>query len=86
PLTSSGQQIASNLTTTSLELPLPEVLINEKTQFIHQLYKLSLHQFLNKTESARDFQAFKLVGSYLISMAHGQPSQQYWQLVNSTFN
>ncbi|MFX6213577.1 chemotaxis protein, partial [Acinetobacter baumannii] len=79
PLTSSGQQISANLTTTSLELPLPEVLINEKTQFIHQLYKLSLHQFLNKTESARDFQAFKLVGSYLISMAHGQPSQQYWQ-------
>ncbi|MCO4302621.1 chemotaxis protein, partial [Acinetobacter baumannii] len=61
PLTSSGQQIASKLSTVSLELPLPEVLIevliNERTQFIHQLYKLSLHQFLNKTESARDFQA-----------------------------
>ncbi|MCO4302806.1 chemotaxis protein, partial [Acinetobacter baumannii] len=57
PLTSSGQQIASKLSTASLELPLPEVLINERTQFIHQLYKLSLHQFLNKTENARDFQA-----------------------------
>ncbi|KAE9798334.1 chemotaxis protein, partial [Escherichia coli] len=65
---------------------LPEVLINERTQFIHQLYKLSLHQFLNKTESARDFQAFKLIGSYLVSMAQGQPSQQYWQLVNSAFS
>ncbi|HCI3537602.1 TPA: chemotaxis protein [Acinetobacter baumannii] len=85
-LTSSGQQIASKLSTASLELPLPEVLINERTQFIHQLYKLSLHQFLNKTESARDFQAFKLIGSYLVSMAQGQPSQQYWQLVNSAFS
>ncbi|MDH2468601.1 chemotaxis protein [Acinetobacter baumannii] len=90
PLTSSGQQIASKLSTVSLELPLPEVLIevliNERTQFIHQLYKLSLHQFLNKTESARDFQAFKLIGGYLVSMAQGQPSQQYWQLVNSAFS
>ncbi|EHU2653714.1 hypothetical protein [Acinetobacter baumannii] len=86
PLTSSGQQIASKLSTVSLELPLPEVLINERTQFIHQLYKLSLHQFLNKTERARDFQAFKLIGSYLVSMAQGQPSQQYWQLVNSAFS
>ncbi|MFA3338943.1 chemotaxis protein, partial [Acinetobacter baumannii] len=86
PLTSSGQQIASKLSTASLELPLPEVLINERTQFIHQLYKLSLHQFLNKTESARDFQAFKLIGGYLVSMAQGQPSQQYWQLVNSAFS
>ncbi|MBE4722343.1 chemotaxis protein [Acinetobacter baumannii] len=86
PLTSSGQQIASKLSTVSLELSLPEVLINERTQFIHQLYKLSLHQFLNKTENARDFQAFKLIGSYLVSMAQGQPSQQYWQLVNSAFS
>ncbi|HAV4456415.1 TPA: chemotaxis protein [Acinetobacter baumannii] len=86
PLTSSGKQIASKLSTASLELPLPEVLINERTQFIHQLYKLSLHQFLNKTESTRDFQAFKLIGGYLVSMAQGQPSQQYWQLVNSAFS
>ncbi|OFD27767.1 chemotaxis protein [Acinetobacter baumannii] len=86
PLTSSGKQIASKLSTASLELPLPEVLINERTQFIHQLYKLSLHQFLNKTENARDFQAFKLIGGYLVSMAQGQPSQQYWQLVNSAFS
>lgn len=62
------------------------MLINERTQFIHQLYKLSLHQFLNKTENARDFQAFKLIGGYLVSMAQGQPSQQYWQLVNSAFS
>lgn len=86
PLTSSGQQISANLTVASLELPLSEVVINEKTQFIHQLYKLSLLKFLNKTETTQDFQAFKLIGSYLVSMAHGQPSQQYWQLVNSAFN
>lgn len=86
PLTSSGQQISANLTVASLELPLSEVVINERTQFIHQLYKLSLLKFLNKTETTQDFQAFKLIGSYLVSMAHGQPSQQYWQLVNSGFN
>lgn len=85
PLTSSGQAIAPLLANTALELPLPEVLINETTQFIHQLYKLSLHQFLNKTEANHNFQAFKLIGTYLVSMANHQPSQQYWQLVNYAF-
>ena len=86
PLTSSGQAIAPLLANTSLELPLPEVFINEKTQFIHQLYKLSLHQFLNKTVSTHNFQAFKLISAYLVGMADHQPSQQYWQLVNYAFN
>ena len=61
PLTSSGQAIAPLLANTALELPLPEVFINETTQFIHQLYKLSLHQFLNKAEANHNFQAFKPV-------------------------
>ena len=85
PLTSSGQAIAPILANTALELPLLEVLINETTQFIHQLYKLSLHQFLNKTETNHNFQAFKIIGTYLVSMANHQPSQQYWQLVNYAF-
>ncbi|EOQ62970.1 hypothetical protein F935_02063 [Acinetobacter calcoaceticus ANC 3811] len=86
PLTSSGQAIAPLLANTSLELPSPEVFINEQTQFIHQLYKLSLHQFLNKTEATHNFQAFKLIATYLVSMANHQPSQQYWQLVNYAFD
>ncbi|WP_202742797.1 chemotaxis protein [Acinetobacter calcoaceticus] len=85
PLTSSGQAIVPLIANTSLELPLPEVFINEKTQFIHQLYKLSLHQILNKTEANHNFQAFKLIGTYLVSLANHQPSQQYWQLVNYAF-
>ncbi|WP_060465448.1 hypothetical protein [Acinetobacter sp. LMB-5] len=86
PLTTSGQAIVPLLANTSLELPLPEILISEKTQFIHQLYKLSLHQFLKKTVSAQNFQAFKLIATYLVSMANTQPSQKYWQLVNYAFN
>lgn len=86
PLTSSGQAIAPLLANASLELPLPQVFINEKTQFIHQLYKLSLHQFLNKTEATHHYQAFKLIGTYLVSMAKHQSSQQYWQLVNYAFD
>jgi len=86
PLTTSGQAIVPLLANTSLELPLPEILIKEKTQFIHQLYKLSLHQFLKKTASAQNFQAFKLIATYLVSMANTQPSQKYWQLVNYAFN
>ncbi|MGK3625755.1 chemotaxis protein, partial [Acinetobacter sp. A11] len=85
-LTTSGQAIVPLLANTSLELPLPEILISEKTQFIHQLYKLSLHQFLKKTASAQNFQAFKLIATYLVSMANTQPSQKYWQLVNYAFN
>ncbi|MEA1228726.1 chemotaxis protein [Acinetobacter sp. IRS14] len=86
PLTSSGQAIAPLLANASLELPFPEVFINEKTQFIHQLYKLSLHQFLNKTEATHHYQAFKLISTYLVSLAKHQPSQQYWQLVNYAFD
>ncbi|RSO58783.1 chemotaxis protein [Acinetobacter lactucae] len=86
PLTTSGQAIVPLLANTSLELPLPEILMSEKTQFIHQLYKLSLHQFLKKTASAQNFQAFKLIATYLVSMASTQPSQKYWQLVNYAFN
>ncbi|WP_171430165.1 chemotaxis protein [Acinetobacter lactucae] len=86
PLTTSGQALVPLLANTSLELPLPEILISEKTQFIHQLYKLSLHQFLKKTASAQNFQAFKLIATYLVSMANTQPSQKYWQLVNYAFN
>ncbi|MGP4770715.1 chemotaxis protein [Acinetobacter sp. PFS20] len=86
PLTSSGQAIAPLLANASLELAFPEVFINEKTQFIHQLYKLSLHQLLNKTEATHHYQAFKLIGTYLVSMAKHQSSQQYWQLVNYTFD
>ncbi|EXS35456.1 hypothetical protein [Acinetobacter sp. 826659] len=86
PLTTSGQAIVPLLANTSLQLPLPEILISEKTQFIHQLYKLSLHQFLKKTASAQNFQAFKLIATYLVSMANTQPSQKYWQLVNYAFN
>ncbi|EOQ75764.1 hypothetical protein [Acinetobacter lactucae] len=86
PLTTSGQALVPLLANTSLELPLPDILMSEKTQFIHQLYKLSLHQFLKKTASAQNFQSFKLIAVYLISMANHQPSQQYWQLVNYTFN
>ncbi|MCG9492416.1 chemotaxis protein [Acinetobacter pittii] len=86
PLTTSGQAIVPLLANTSLELPLPEILMSEKTQFIHQLYKLSLHQFLKKTASAQNFQAFKLIATYLVSMANTQPSQKYWQLVNYAFN
>ncbi|NUF21794.1 chemotaxis protein [Acinetobacter oleivorans] len=86
PLTSSGQAIAPLLANASLELAFPEVFINEKTQFIHQLYKLSLHQLLNKTEATHHYQAFKLISTYLVSMAKHQPSQQYWQLVNYAFD
>ncbi len=55
PLTTSGQAIVPLLANTSLELPLPEILIKEKTQFIHQLYKLSLHQFFKKDSLSSEF-------------------------------
>ena len=54
----------------------------EKSAYVHQLYKLSLHKLLQHTAQSLDFQAIKIVGVYLASFARNTPSQQYWELVN----
>ncbi|WP_151981110.1 chemotaxis protein [Acinetobacter guerrae] len=54
----------------------------EKSAYIHQIYKLCLHKLLQHSAKPLDFQAIKLVGAYLASLAQNTPSQQYWQLVN----
>ena len=56
----------------------------EKSAYVHQLYKLSLHKLLQHTAQSLDFQAIKIVGVYLASFARNTPSQQYWELVNIT--
>ncbi|MCU4414279.1 chemotaxis protein [Acinetobacter ursingii] len=54
----------------------------EKSAYVHQLYKLSLRKLLQHTVQSLDFQAIKIVGVYLASLAKNTPSQQYWELVN----
>ena len=61
---------------------LPQAPSLEKSQYIHQLYKLCLNKLIKQTETPLDLQGIKLVGVYLAGMASNLPSQQYWQLVN----
>lgn len=63
-------------------LQLPNVASVEKSDYVHQLYKLSLTAFLAQKVSATDTQAMKIAGQYLAYLAQGTPSSQYWALVN----
>lgn len=63
-------------------LQLPNVASVEKSDYVHQLYKLSLSAFLAQKISATDTQAMKIAGQYLASLSQGTPSAQYWALVN----
>lgn len=63
-------------------LQLPNVASVEKSDYVHQLYKLSLTAFLAQKVNATDTQAMKIAGQYLAYLAQGTPSSQYWALVN----
>ena len=86
PLTQEGQPIISALECIEPKFNLPQAPELEKSVYIHKLYKLSLQKLLNHTETALDFQALKLVGTYLSHLAQNTPSQQYWNLVHVAFN
>ncbi|QER40051.1 chemotaxis protein [Acinetobacter suaedae] len=86
PITKEGQTIQPllNLLTPSFNLPQAPVL--EKSQYIHQLYKLCIHKLIKQTETPLDLQGMKLVGVYVAGLSTNHPSQQYWQLVNVALN
>lgn len=82
PLTKEGQTIQPLLSLISPRFNLPLAPTLEKSQYIHQLYKLCLHKLIKQTETPLDLQGIKLVGVYLAGLSTDLPSQQYWQLVN----
>ncbi|MGG2098014.1 chemotaxis protein [Acinetobacter haemolyticus] len=82
PLTKEGQTIQPLLSLISPRFNLPLAPALEKSQYIHQLYKLCLHKLIKQTETPLDLQGIKLVGVYLAGLSTDLPSQQYWQLVN----
>lgn len=82
PLTKEGQTIQPLLDCITPNFELPQAPNLEQSQYIHQLYKLCLNKLLKQAESPLDLQGIKLIGVYLAGLASGQPSQQYWQLVN----
>lgn len=61
---------------------LPNTFNLEKSDYVHQLYKLSLTAFLAQKISSTDIQAMKIAGQYLAYFAQGTVSEQYWGLVN----
>ena len=82
PITKEGQTIQPLLECITPNFNLPQAPSLEKSQYIHQLYKLCLNKLIKQTETPLDLQGIKLVGVYLAGMASNLPSQQYWQLVN----
>ena len=86
PLTAEGLPIVSALECIEPKFNLPVAPELEKSVYIHKLYKLSLQKLLNQNETDLDFQALKLVGTYLSHLSQNTPSQQYWNLVHVAFN
>ncbi|QHH96199.1 chemotaxis protein [Acinetobacter dispersus] len=82
PLTKEGQTVQPLLEFITPSFNLPQAPSLEQSQYIHQLYKLCLNKLIKQSETPLDLQGIKLVGVYLAGLATGQPSQQYWQLVN----
>ena len=82
PITKVGQTIQPLLECITPNFNRPQAPRLEKSQYIHQLYKLCLNKLIKQTETPLDLQGIKLVGVYLAGMASNLPSQQYWQLVN----
>ena len=82
PLTQEGHNLQPLLGLITPSFNLPQAPSLEKSQYIHQLYKLCLNRLIKQTETTLDLQGIKLVGVYVAGLAADLPSQQYWQLVN----
>ena len=82
PITKEGNSIQPLLGFITPNFNLTPAPSLEKSNYIHQLYKLCLNKLIKQTESPLDIQGLKLVGVYLAGLATDLPSQQYWQLVN----
>lgn len=82
PITKEGQTIQPLLDCFTPNFDLPKTPDLEKSQYVHQLYKLCLNKLIKQAETPLDLQGLKLVAVYMAGSAAGLPSQQYWQLVN----
>ncbi|MFN4050505.1 MAG: chemotaxis protein [Acinetobacter junii] len=82
PITKEGQTIQPLLDCFTPNFDLPKAPDLEKSQYVHQLYKLCLNKLIKQAETPLDLQGLKLVAVYMAGLASGLPSQQYWQLVN----
>lgn len=86
PLTQEGHAIISSLECIEPQFNIPVAPELEKSIYIHKLYKICLNKLLNQNETTLDFQAIKLVGTYMSNLAQNTPSQEYWSLVHVAFN
>lgn len=85
PLTQNGAVLAQFFDGRAPNLTLPQAEQTAKSNYIHQLYKLSLCQLLKHKKTVTDLNALKLVGVSLANVAQGLGSEQYWNLVNIAF-
>lgn len=82
PVTHDGAQLLSQLNGQTISVELPAVAQTDRSDYIHQLYKLSLLALLQHKKTNLDIQAMKMVGMYLVNQAKGYQSEYYWGFVN----
>lgn len=85
-ITPEGYQVAPFVEGLIPDFDLDTATEQPKSVFIHQLYKLCLHNVLAKKSTLLDYEAIKVVGAHLSYFASQQPSKQYWNLVHYVFN
>lgn len=82
PQTRLGAQISPLLDQVTPQFEFEIAAPLEPSNYVHQLYKICLHKLLNSKAKTLDFQAFELIGQYLVSLSSDSPSKTYWQLVH----
>ncbi|WP_445116204.1 chemotaxis protein [Acinetobacter sp. WZC-1] len=89
-LTPEGQAILPlldhNLDHNQPTFELPRPAEQEKSIYVHKLYKLSLRKLLGQRETELDLQGIRLTGAYLASLSLHTASAQYWNLVHVAFS
>ena len=86
PITAEGQHIEKYVGDIIPDFTLNQAPSQEKSEYVHRLYKLALSKLLTLQKSKFDLQAFKVVGAYLSDLAQEHPSRQYWNLVYYVLN
>ena len=86
PVTAEGHHIEKYVGDIIPDFTLNQAPSQEKSEYVHRLYKLALSKLLTLQKSKFDLQAFKVVGAYLSDLAQEHPSRQYWNLVYYVLN
>lgn len=81
PMMHEGAFVMPFIRTLRPDIHLDPVEAPPASDYVHQLYRLSLLHILQKKARPLDYQALRLCGQYAASRAQGSAMAQYWGLV-----